>query len=77
MRGARCIGRRECRFKKRGPGLMVGPIESTRLKMPQVERRGADASQDACTPSRGGPRKPPQGVNMRKAPSGAPLPHVS
>ena len=55
---------------------MAGPIVSTRLKMPQVERREADAPfEGAYTPS---PQRASQacrtGVNFKDAPFGAPLP---
>ena len=53
LRGARCIGPRECGFKKRGLGLMAGTHVSIRLKMPPMERR------EAGTPA--------QGVRRRKA----------
>ena len=44
--------------------------------MPQVERREADASKDACTPLAVGLASLPQGVRLKDAPLGAPLPHV-
>ena len=50
-------------FKKRGPGLMAGYARQHPPENAAVERREADASQDACTPPAVGLANLPQGVD--------------
>ena len=53
------------------PGADGGTHVSTRLQMPQVERREANAPIARCV------HASQQGVRLKTAPSGAPLPRVS
>ena len=77
LRGARCIGRRKCRFKKRGPGLMVASQrKGTTCKCRRWSAgRRTHRKMRARLPAVGRASLP-QGVRPVTAPSGAPLPHV-